>query len=53
MLALDVSKKELAVALLDPHSRLPLWERSVNNTPAGVATLLAATSADIPWVATG
>ena len=50
MLALDVSKKELAVALLDPHSRLPLWERSVNNTPAGIATLLAATAADIPWV---
>ncbi len=47
MLGIDVSKATLACAYLDPHLR---WERTVPNTPAGVARLLASTPPASPWV---
>lgn len=50
MLALDVSKDTLAVALLDPSTRALCWERQVKNSPAGVDTLLSLVAADHPWV---
>lgn len=50
MLALDVSKETLVCTLLDPRTRNTRWERTVDNTPAGVRQLLAQTSPNTPWV---
>jgi transposase len=50
MLALDVSKDTLAVALLDPATRQLCWERQVQNNAPGVDSLLALVAADTPWV---
>jgi transposase len=50
MLGIDVSKAELTCALYAPTSERFLWDRSVPNTPTGVARLLAATPADVPFV---
>ena len=50
MLGIDVSKTTLATTLLDRRSHQPRWVLSVPNTAAGVATLLARTPAECPWV---
>lgn len=50
MLGIDVSKDTLAATLLARDTRPVQWERTVPNTPAGVAQLLARTPATVPWV---
>jgi transposase len=50
MLGIDVSKAQLACALLDRATEQFHWERSVPNTPAGVRSLLALTPSDVPLV---
>ena len=50
MLGIDVSKDHLACALLDPTSKQLLWERTVPNTPQGIAQLLGCTPAEVAWV---
>jgi transposase len=50
MFGLDVSKATLSCALMDPVTRLPLWEQVVPNTPGGVEQLLGRTPPDSAWV---
>jgi transposase len=50
MLGIDVSKDQLACALLDPTSKQRLWERTVPNTIQGIDQLLGCTPAGVAWV---
>lgn len=50
MLGIDVSKDHLACSLRDPQSRQLLWERTVPNSPPGVAQLLRRTDPSVAWV---
>lgn len=50
MLGIDVSKDQLACALFDPTSQQLLWERTVPNTPQGIAQLLGHTPPTVAWV---
>lgn len=50
MLGIDVSKAQLACALLDRATEQFRWERCVPNTPAGVDSLLALAPSDVPLV---
>jgi transposase len=50
MLGLDVSKDTLACTLLDPNTRLPLWQETLPHTAAGVRRLLNRVPAATPWV---
>jgi transposase len=50
MLGIDVSKKDLSCALLDPATRRTLWQGSVPNSAAGLQELLARTPQESPWV---
>lgn len=50
MLGIDVSKETLSTTLLDQATRKVRWERTVPNTPAGIAQLLRRTPQDVPWV---
>jgi transposase len=50
MLGIDVSKDQLTCALLDPTSKQLVWERTVPNSPAGIAQLLQSTPTAAPWV---
>jgi transposase len=49
MLGIDVSKDTLACALLDAQRHL-VWEATLPNAAAGIATLLGKVSEEIPWV---
>lgn len=48
MLGIDVSKDTLACTLFDPQTQKPLWSRTFDNTPAGIARLLHQTPEDCP-----
>jgi transposase len=50
MLGVDVSKRTVAVCLVDGVSRQVRWERSVPNTPTSSAQLLAQTPPESAWV---
>ena len=50
MLGIDVSKATLTCTLLEPASRRPLWEKTVDNSEAGVRQLLQRTPSETPWV---
>ena len=50
MLGIDVSKKTLAVTLLDPQTRQKHWQMTVRNNQAGIAQLLARAPQGAPWV---
>ena len=50
MLGIDVSKAQLSCALVDPSTLITKWERTVPNSPAGIAELQASTPAGTPWV---
>ena len=50
MLGIDVSKAELACALLDRTAERFCWERAVPNSHRGIQELLQATPPDVPWV---
>jgi transposase len=50
MLGIDVSKRTLACALVDPATRHATWQTTVPNTPDGIARLLASAPPSCPWV---
>src|SRR6266496_2376143 len=47
---IDVSSQSLQAALLANVVASPTWEKEVPLTTEGIAHLLEATSAEIPWV---
>lgn len=50
MLGIDVSKDQLACALLDRETERLQWQRAYPNTPAGIRKLLGAAPPEVPWV---
>ena len=50
MLGIDVSKASLTCTLLDPQSHARRWEKTVPNSAAGIAQLLAQTPPELAWV---
>jgi transposase len=50
MLGIDVSKASLTCTLLDPQSHVRRWEKTVPNSAAGIAQLLAQTPPEVAWV---
>lgn len=50
MLGVDVSKRTVAVCLVDEVRRTVCWERSVPNTPQAIAQLLVETPPESAWV---
>ena len=50
MLGIDVSKDQLATALIDPATKRARWQLDVSNDPKGIAQLLQRTPAEVAWV---